>query len=86
VTLGAAIWFIGSIALGIRIYRKYGIVPKREHLRDPRGTPYAAFWNFFSRDKWTDEGVAFNKRYARECGIYAATMLVAAVLISIAGW
>ena len=50
--------------LGMVIYsaNRYGVIPKPEHLRDPRDIPVLAFWNVFSREKWTPEGLAFHRR------------------------
>ena len=58
VVLGAAL-----VAVNVHAARRYGWVPRREHLRDPNGLAYAAFWNFLSADKWTAEGVALHRRY-----------------------
>ncbi len=70
------IWLVAGIGWGVRTNVKYGVVPKREHLRDPKGVPYAAFWNLFSHDKWTDEGVALHKRLAVELLIFVVVWLV----------
>jgi hypothetical protein len=64
---GWGLWVMGAVILATTIYSmaRYGTVPKREHLRDPRGVPYAAFWNFLSAEKWTPEGLAFHRRVIR---------------------
>jgi hypothetical protein len=63
---------------------KYGLVPKREHLRDPNGLLYGAVWNLFSKEKWTDEGVAFHKRWAIELLAFAAVWVGAYFLLALA--
>ena len=69
------LWLGSGLAWGLRLNFKYGLVPKREHLRDPNGLLYGAFWNFFSSEKWTDEGVAFHKRLVAELFVFVAVWL-----------
>jgi hypothetical protein len=53
-------WIAGA---GIYALMRFGIVLKREHLRDPDAVPFMAPWHILSPDKWTPEGVAFNRRF-----------------------
>jgi hypothetical protein len=82
-TVVSWVWFLAGVAWAIRLNWKYGIVPKQKHLRDPNGTPYAAFWNIFSTEKWTDEGVAFHKRVALELLAFAAVWVLVAVVLGL---
>ncbi len=77
------LWFGLGIAWGLRLNFKYGMVPKREHLRDPNGLLYGAVWNFFSREKWTDEGVAFHKRLVTELFGFFAIWLAAYFVLAL---
>ena len=77
------IWLGAGLAWGLRLNLKYGTVPKRRHLRDPHGLLYAAFWNFFSREKWTDEGVALHKRLAAELLLFVAAWLGTYLLLAL---
>ena len=76
------LWLVSGILWGIRVNLKYGIIPKREHLRDPNGSLFIATWNVFSHAKWTDEGVAFHKRIAVELGAFAATWVLAYFILA----
>ena len=53
-------WVIGA---GIYAIARFGMVPKREHLRDQNSVPFMAPWSLLSSRKWTPEGVAFNRRF-----------------------
>ena len=52
-------WFAGA---GVYAVARFGLLPKREHLRDPNGLPFMAPWHILSPEKWTAEGLAFNRR------------------------
>ncbi len=77
------LWLGSGVAWGVRLSFKYGLVPKREHLRDPNGLLYGAVWNLFSKEKWTDEGVAFHKRWALDVLAFAAVWVGAYFLLAI---
>ena len=36
--------------------------PRDRYLRRPDEPSFVAFWNLFSTQKWTDEGIRFHKR------------------------
>ena len=76
------LWLAAGILWGLRLNFKYGIVPKREHLRDPEGPLYIATWNVFSRSKWTDEGVALHKKIAVNLGIFVTIWLLAYFILA----
>ena len=61
---GMGEWVLVAWVIGMLVYswNRFGIVPKREHLRDPKDVPLLAFWNIFSTEKWTPEGIAFHRR------------------------
>lgn len=69
------IWLGLGIAWGIRINLKYRSTAKREHLRDPDGVPYGAVWNYFSTDKWNEEGIAEHKQLATELLVFVVVWL-----------
>jgi hypothetical protein len=79
---GAALAF-GAAIIGVNIYsaRRYRLVPKRAHLRDPRGARYAAFWNFLSEQKWTADGVEFHRRYMAFLAKVAAGLVVLWIML-----
>lgn len=55
--------FFGIVVIAvIWSWYVYGLVPKREHLKDPSDMLVLQPWNMFDREKWTDEGVRFHKR------------------------
>ena len=61
-------------------YRRFGLVLKREHLRDPQGWLTATPLSFLSRSKWTEAGVEFHKAFLRY-SVASLTVLVAVFLI-----
>ncbi len=71
VLLGAlAAWVVYAV-------RRFGIVPKHEHLRDRRDVAYAAPWNFLDERKWTPEGIALHRRLLR---FWAKSLVTGCVL------
>ena len=81
--LVAWLWLAAGLAWGLRLSFKYGLVPKREHLRDPNGLLYGAVWNLFSREKWTDEGVAFHKRWATDLLVFVVVWVLAYFVLAL---
>jgi hypothetical protein len=55
--------FVLFIVGGNIFERRWNPQPPRErYLRRPNDVALVAFWNLFSSDKWTDEGIRFHKR------------------------
>ena len=72
----ALVFVAAVVAVNVYSARRFGLVPKSKHLRDPRTIPYAAFWNFLSERKWTAEGVEFHKKYLVFVAKMAAGLVV----------
>lgn len=58
----------GRVFLGVLVgwallsHRLYGVIPKREHLRNPDETAVLTLSNVFDRRKWTEEGLRLHRR------------------------
>ncbi|HJR66301.1 MAG TPA: hypothetical protein VJ802_07705 [Gemmatimonadaceae bacterium] len=57
-------WVLVAWLAGAAVYAvtRFGIVPKADHLRDPNSLPFMPPWRILSPEKWTPQGVAFNRR------------------------
>ena len=76
------LWLSLAPIWGLRMVLKYGLVPKREHLRDSKSLLFISTWNVFSTKKWTDAGVALHKRVFMENLAFAVAWLAAYFLLS----
>lgn len=69
------------IACSANTYRRFGLVLKREHLRDPKGWLTATPFSFLSRSKWTDAGVEFHQAFLRYSVATLAVLVVAFLIL-----